>query len=93
MASIVVTGASTGIGRETVAHLSRSGHSVFAGVRKQSDAETLVAELGASVVPLVVDVTDRDQVATAAATVAESVGEDGLNRLVNNVGIAIGGPL
>lgn len=93
MASIVVTGASTGIGRGTVAHLSRQGHTVFAGVRRPEDGERLTADLGATVVPLLVDVTDPEQVAAAAATVTERVGTAGLDGLVNNAGIAVGGPL
>lgn len=92
MASIVVTGASTGIGRATVEHLARLGHTVFAGVRNPSDADSLT-ELGSSVFPITLDVTDPDLVATSAATVAEHVGNNGVHGLVNNAGIAVGGPL
>lgn len=92
MGNVVVTGASTGIGRAAVARLSGAGHRVFAGVRKEADADQLVAELP-GVVPLLLDVTDADQRAAAVAMVTEAVGSEGLHGLVNNAGIAVGGPL
>jgi NAD(P)-dependent dehydrogenase (short-subunit alcohol dehydrogenase family) len=92
MANVVVTGASTGIGRATAAHLVSRGHQVFAGVRSPEDAESLASEVGAGLVPLLVDVTDGDQVSAAAREVDERAPE-GLHGLVNNAGIAVGGPL
>lgn len=92
MGNVVVTGASTGIGRATVARLVDAGHTVFAGVRKQSDADDLAAEVR-GVVPLLLDVTDAEQVTAAVVTVSDAVGSEGLHGLVNNAGIAVGGPL
>ena len=92
MANVLVTGASTGIGLATVERLARDGHKVFAGVRKQVDADSL-SKLGANVVPVLVDVTDASQVTAAAAIVEEHVRGTGLHGLVNNAGIATGGPL
>jgi NADP-dependent 3-hydroxy acid dehydrogenase YdfG len=57
--SVVVTGASTGIGYGIARVLGQRGIHVFCGVRKQGDADRLVRELGASFTPLLMDVTDE----------------------------------
>jgi NAD(P)-dependent dehydrogenase (short-subunit alcohol dehydrogenase family) len=90
---VLVTGASTGIGRETAVHLAARGFAVHAGVRRQDDGESVVAEGGGGIAPLLIDVTEADSIATAAAGVGKAVGDDGLWGLVNNAGIAVGGPL
>lgn len=87
--SVLVTGSSTGIGRATALRLDRDGWRVFAGVRREEDAESLRAEASERLVPVMLDVTDPAQVAAAA----ETVGEAGLDGLVNNAGMAILGPL
>lgn len=93
MDSVVITGASTGIGKAGVDALLARGFRVFGSVRKESDATRLAAELGGNFVPLVFDVTDEDAVRKAAATVAAALGESTLYGLVNNAGIAVPGPL
>jgi NAD(P)-dependent dehydrogenase (short-subunit alcohol dehydrogenase family) len=93
MKSVVITGASTGIGRATALHLDAKGWRVFAGVRKQSDADALRAQASERLTPLILDVTDPAQIAAAAEQVAAEVGEAGLGGLVNNAGIAVPGPL
>src|SRR5260221_4395504 len=89
--AVVVTGASTGIGRATAVRLAASGFRVFAGVRKQQDYEELQRDLPA-ITPLILDVTDPEQLAEAVRTVAEAVGDKGLQGLVNNAGISGGAP-
>ena len=91
--SILVTGASTGIGEACALHLDGLGHRVFAGVRKQADGERLRARASSRLTPLLLDVTDAASVAAASAGIADTVGPDGLQGLVNNAGIAVGGPL
>src|ERR1700679_1336353 len=91
MRSVLVTGASTGIGRATAMRLDAAGWRVFAGVRKEADGEALSAA-GARVVPLLLDITDGDQIAAAAARI-EAEAEAGLDGLVNNAGVAVPGPL
>ncbi|HEY6146033.1 MAG TPA: SDR family oxidoreductase [Solirubrobacterales bacterium] len=92
MRSVLVTGASTGIGRATALRLDGAGWRVFAGVRKEADAESLRQEASPRFVPVVLDVTDPEQIAAAAAQIeAESGG--GLDGLVNNAGVAVPGPL
>lgn len=93
MRSVVITGASTGIGRASALHLDAKGWRVFAGVRKEADAESLRGEGSERLAPLMLDVTDPAQIAAAAERVAGEVGEAGLDGLVNNAGIAVPGPL
>jgi len=83
---IVITGASTGIGRACAVHFAKLGYEVYAGVRKSSDAEALKSE-GAT--PVMLDVTDPKSIAGVAAAVAGVP----LAGLINNAGIAVTGPL
>jgi NAD(P)-dependent dehydrogenase (short-subunit alcohol dehydrogenase family) len=92
-ANILVTGASTGIGRACAVHLASLGHTVFAGVRKEGDAQSLQDEIGERVVPVILDVTDAAAIERAEITVRTRVGDGGLHGLVNNAGVALGGPL
>lgn len=88
--SVVVTGASTGIGRATVDELVRDGFSVWAAVRREADAERLRAEHGDAVRPLLLDVTDPEAVAAAGKQVCAA---GPLHGLVNNAGAVLPGPL
>ncbi len=91
--SVVVTGASSGIGAACVALLSQSGFFVFAGVRKPEDAERLSLEYGTKVAPLLFDVADAEATARAAREVEGRLHGKTLAGLVNNAGIAVPGPL
>lgn len=91
--SVVITGASTGIGAACALHLDQLGWRVFAGVRMQADAETLKAKASSRLTPIALDVTDTVSIATAAGAVAGAVGQAGLAGLVNNAGIAVPGPI
>jgi hypothetical protein len=91
--AVVVTGASTGIGRAAVAKAVREGAHVFGSVRKQADAESLKAEFGEAVTPLIFDVADEAAVRAGAAHVAQTLGKRRLFGLINNAGIAVAGPL
>ncbi len=91
--SVVVTGASTGIGYASVEALVARGFHVFGSVRRGEDAERLAAAFGASVTPLRFDVTDAPAIAAAAEEVGEALGRSRLAGLVNNAGIAVPGPL
>jgi NAD(P)-dependent dehydrogenase (short-subunit alcohol dehydrogenase family) len=92
MRSVLVTGASTGIGRATALRLDAAGWQVFAGVRRDADADSLREAGSARMQPLILDVTDAAQIAAAAERVGAS-GEGGLDGLVNNAGIGMPGPL
>jgi len=92
MRSVLITGASTGIGRATALRLDSNGWKVFAGVRKEEDAASLRAQASDRLAPVTLDVTDPNQIA-AAAELIERESEGGLDGLVNNAGIAVPGPL
>jgi NAD(P)-dependent dehydrogenase (short-subunit alcohol dehydrogenase family) len=91
--SVVITGASTGIGWATSKVLLGKGFRVFGTVRKQTDADRLSAEFGKDFVPLLADVTDEAMLQQAATRVGEMLGSGRLAGLVNNAGIVVGGPL
>lgn len=91
--AIVITGASTGIGRACVEKAVREGAHVFAAVRKQADSDKLKQEFGDRVTPLILDVTNGEQIAAAAALVSARLHGRTLFGLLNNAGIAVSGPL
>lgn len=93
MKAVVVTGVSTGIGWSIAEILVRNGFYVFGSVRKQEDADRLTMEFGENFVPLFFDVTDEAAVQAAAQQVRERLNGEMLFGLVNNAGIAVGGPL
>jgi NAD(P)-dependent dehydrogenase (short-subunit alcohol dehydrogenase family) len=93
MPAVLVTGASTGIGEATALHLDRLGHHVFAGVRKDEDGKRLEAEASDRLRAVRLDVTDQEQVEAAADRVAAELGTIRFAGVVNNAGIALGGPI
>src|SRR3982751_3736096 len=93
MRSVVVTGASTGIGGAIAKYLIGRGYRVFGSVRKQADADRLTGEFGGNFTPLLFDVTDEAAVLAAARKVREALGGETLAGLVNNAGVAVAGPV
>jgi NAD(P)-dependent dehydrogenase (short-subunit alcohol dehydrogenase family) len=93
MKSVVITGASTGIGWATAKLLLDRGFRVFGSVRKAADAERLKREFGANFTPLLFDVTDEAAVLAAAREVRAALGGETLAGLVNNAGVAVVGPV
>ncbi len=89
---VLVTGASTGIGRATVEYLARRGIRVFAGVRREEDAESFRAHPIDGLDPIFLDVTLAESVEAVAEFFEESLDSNGLGGLVNNAGIGVGGP-
>lgn len=87
--AVLVTGASTGIGRKITERLAAEGFFVYAGARKDKD----LAELDAieNVQSVRLDVTRAEDIAAAVETITQA--KRGLYGLVNNAGVAISGPL
>ena len=86
----MVTGASSGIGEAIALRLADAGFAVFAGVRREEDAERLRSR---GVPPVRLDVRDAAQVAAAAEEVRGALGPAGLVALVNNAGVVVPGAL
>lgn len=91
--AVVITGASTGIGKASALWLDKMGFKVFAGVRKEADGEALHKEGSERLTPLMIDVTDEASITAAVERVRQVLGDRGLVGLVNNAGIGGGGPL
>jgi NAD(P)-dependent dehydrogenase (short-subunit alcohol dehydrogenase family) len=91
--SVVITGASSGIGRASVEEMSRSGWHVFATVRKTADGEKLRKEVGGEVHPVILDVEDRASITQAAEKIKSQLGGRGLDGLVNCAGIGLVRPV
>ena len=87
----MITGASTGIGHASALHLASLGYLVFAGVRRDEDAERL-RQANGSIEPVKIDVTHQASIDAAADRVREATGGS-IAGLVNNAGIAVPGPL
>ena len=90
---IFITGASSGIGEACALDLDKRGYHVFAGVRRETDAESLCQRASERLQPVMVDIADRAQVGAAAETVRQALGQEPLVGLINNAGISVGGPL
>jgi len=92
---VVVTGASTGIGKAAALLLARSGYVVYAGVRREADGAALTREAGdsAQLRPLMLDVTDVTHICEAVTHVQSELRGSPFRGLVNNAGIAVAAPL
>jgi NAD(P)-dependent dehydrogenase (short-subunit alcohol dehydrogenase family) len=92
MKSVLITGTSTGIGEACAQYLAEHGWRVFAGVRSDKDVERL-ASISQNIQPVILDVTKPKRITDSVAQINLVVGDDGLQGLVNNAGIAVAGPL
>jgi len=88
---ILITGASTGIGRASALLLDRLGYRVFAGVRRDVDANALRQEATDHLTPVILDVTDQESIRHTRDLIAGVT--DSLVGIVNNAGIVVAGPI
>jgi len=91
--SVLITGASSGIGRASVHYLASAGWQVFATVRKIEDARDVESQFGRNVTGIIMDVTDRASIDEAAVQVSSKTNGRGLHGLVNVAGIGMVRPL
>ena len=91
--SILITGATSGIGRDAALRLAGAGHVVLAGGRRRDALAGLAAESRGRIEPLVLDVTEPASVEAARELVERRTDGRGLDVLVNNAGYALPGPL
>ena len=94
--TVLVTGATAGIGRFLALDLAARGHRVFASGRNEKALAELVAEgaaKGLAVSTVVLDVTSKESIAAAAAAVRAQTGGHGVDILVNNAGYGQAGPM
>ncbi len=89
--TVLITGTSTGIGEACVARLARAGWKIYAGVRKAEDGERIKETIKGDITPVILDVTLQEQRAAVLQQIERETGV--LNGLVNNAGIAVGGPV
>ena len=90
--TVLITGASTGIGFSTAIFLDSLGYKVYAGVRKDKDKENLIANSTNGLIPVMLDVCDQGSIKNAFAIIIEkSEGEP--FHLINNAGLSVNGPL
>ena len=89
--AILITGASSGIGRATAVRLADGGHTVFAAARRLERLAQLARDTAGTVIPVELDVCDPDSVRKAVEAVAD-VAPEGLDVLINNAGYALTGP-
>lgn len=87
----LITGTSTGIGAACTTRLASAGWTVYAGVRRPEDGERLLSTTSGSVIPVILDVTNHDHIHEVLARIGSEAGS--LDGLVNNAGIAVGGPI
>lgn len=91
--AVLITGASSGIGKACALHLDKLGYRVFAGVRKPSDGESLQKIASARLTPVYIDVTEEGSIAAAKDMVERDMGVSGLFGLINNAGLGLAGPI
>lgn len=95
--TILITGASSGIGKHSAIALARQGFQVVAGVRSKQAGDALLHEAGeasgARIEPVDLDVTSQAQIDALATRLHSRLGAQGLWGLFNNAGITVNGPL
>ena len=88
--AVLITGTSTGIGRKCALHLANLGYKVYAGVRRESDGDSLRNEASENLISVILDVTDGDSIESTISKIDQE-NDGNLYAVVNNAGIGISG--
>ena len=91
--AVLITGASSGIGRACAIRLDQMGFTVFAGVRREEDGNSIKKQTSDRLRTIQLDINIDEQILNAVATVTEELPQAGFAGLINNAGIAVTGPL
>ena len=91
--TIVITGASTGIGKACALHLDKLGYQVFAGVRTETDALSLQDASSDRLTTFYIDIAKSESILSATNMLKSTLKSGGLDGLINNAGIVVAGPL
>jgi NAD(P)-dependent dehydrogenase (short-subunit alcohol dehydrogenase family) len=91
--SVLVTGASTGIGWAISLELANRDWRVFSAVRKDTDAKKLREASSGKITPVIMDIVDYESVKKGAGEIEKMLGGAGLDALFNNAGISVQGPM
>lgn len=92
--AVFITGASSGIGKQTALFFDKAGYRVFAGVRNAQAGESLQVEASSLLTPVIVDITKPHEIENAILAVSRELGPlEGIKGIINNAGIVVGGPL
>jgi NAD(P)-dependent dehydrogenase (short-subunit alcohol dehydrogenase family) len=90
--SVLISGASSGIGKALSLELDQHGYQVFAGVRNPADADTLRSLASPQFIPVMLDVTQPEMISSACKEVTDRTGGE-LFCLINNAGISLSGAM
>ena len=93
MKTALITGTTSGIGLATAQLLDKKGWQVFAGVLPGEDTTSLETNTSENTTILPLDITRTEMIYDAIKRITAITGENGLNALVNNAGMAITGPM
>ncbi|QDZ27260.1 SDR family NAD(P)-dependent oxidoreductase [Noviherbaspirillum sp. UKPF54] len=85
---VLVTGATSGFGAEMARKFAQNGHQVIAAGRRKDRLDSLAAELGANLLPIVMDVRDKASIQNALGALPDAWQE--IDVLINNAGLALG---
>lgn len=90
--NVLITGCSSGLGKETAIQFAKAGYKVFAGVRKLEDADFLVSNFK-DVKPIILDLTNAEHISRINQLISDECPKEGLQILINMAGYTFVSPI